>query len=83
MRNTGIHYPKFVLQAPGKVDHSSLKSLEIYYAPMPLIVPNFIALGQTMYTRKALQIFTLQYFGAPMGLLAATQHQLRYDWMAK
>jgi len=35
---------------------------------MPLIMPNFIALGQTMYEKSVTIFYTLQYFGAPGGL---------------
>ena len=49
-----------------KLDQSSLKSLEICYAPMPLIVPNFVALGQTMNEKSvAIFFYIIQYFGAP------------------
>jgi len=34
------------------------------YAQMPLIMPNFIALGQTMYEKSVTIFYTLQYFGA-------------------
>ena len=33
-------------------------------------MPNFIALGQTMYEKKRYNVYTLQYFGAPGGLPA-------------
>jgi len=40
----------------------------ICYAQMPLTVPNFIALGQTMYEKSVTKFFyTLQYFGALAG----------------
>jgi len=45
-----IRCRKFVLS--GKVDQRSPKSLKICYAPMPAIVPNFIALGQTVYEKS-------------------------------
>jgi len=33
---------------------------------MSLIVPNFIVIGQIIYTRKALDFFyTIQYYGTP------------------
>jgi len=51
-----------------KVDQNSPKFLEICYVPIPLIVPNFIVLGQTMNEKSATKIFyALQYFGAPRG----------------
>jgi len=55
--------------AAEKVDQSSPKSPKICYAPLPLIVPNFIALGQTVYEKKKRYkaFYTLQYFGAPGG----------------
>ena len=40
----------------------------ICYAQMPLIVPNFILLSQTMYEKSVTIFFyTLQYFGDPGG----------------
>ena len=41
-----------------KVDQSSPNSLTICYAPMPLIVPNFLALGQTTYEKSVTIFFT-------------------------
>jgi len=53
-----------------KVDQNSPKFLEICYVPIPLIVPNFIVLGQTMNEKSATNFFyALQYFGAPRGPL--------------
>jgi len=37
----------------------------------PLTVPNFIALGQTMYEKSVTNFYTLQYFGAPGGTSCA------------
>jgi len=37
-----------------------------YYAQMPLIVPHFIALGQTMYEKSVKNFYTLQYFDVPV-----------------
>jgi len=34
-----------------KLDYSSPKSLKTCYGPMPVIVSNFIVLGQTMYEK--------------------------------
>ena len=39
----------------------------ICYTQMPIIMPNFIALGQTMYEKSVTIFYTLQYFGAPGG----------------
>ena len=36
---------------------------------MPVIVPNFIALGQTMYEKSVTIFYTLQYFGTSGGPL--------------
>ena len=70
-----LRYPMSKIFAPGKVDHSLSNSLNTCYAPMPLIMSNFIALGRT----KALQNFLHpQYFGAP-GALYAKVHQF---WQA-
>jgi len=45
---------------------------------MPLTVPNFIVLGQTIYAEKSVTIFfyTLQYFGAPEGPLSQSYTNL-------
>ena len=56
---------KFVL--PVKVDKCSPKSHITCYAPMPVLVPNFIALDQTMYQKIVTIFYTHQYFGAPEG----------------
>jgi len=70
-----LRYPMSKIFAPGKVDHSLSNSLNTCYAPMPLIMSNFIALGRT----KALQNFLHpQYFGAP-GALYVKVHQF---WQA-
>jgi len=60
-------------------------------ALIPLIVPNFIALGQKRCTRKAFQFFkTLKYFGAPGGsprrkftILGSDVQQCPFDQPAK
>jgi len=48
-----------------KVDQSSPKSLKTCNAQMPLIMPNFIVFGQTMYDKSVTAFYTLHYFGAP------------------
>lgn len=52
----------------GPPDQSSQKSFKTCYAPMPFIVPNLIAIGQTMYEKSVIILYTLQYFGALRGL---------------
>ena len=49
-------YPLSKIWALGKVDQNSPKSLKTCYAIMPVIVQNFISLGQRCM-RKALEIF--------------------------
>jgi len=40
------------------------------YAQMPLIMPNFIMVGQMLYKKSVTKFFcTLQYFGIPGGSL--------------
>jgi len=39
------------ISAAEEMKQSSQKSLKTYQAPMPLVVQNFIALGQTMYEK--------------------------------
>ena len=60
-------YPLSKIFAPGKVDQSSTKSLNTYYAPMP----NVIALGQTVYETNVTKLFTpfsiLASQGDPLG----------------
>jgi len=53
-----------------KLDQSSLKLHKTCYGPMPAIVPNFIALGQTMYKKRVTKIYSLVNFGTsgePLG----------------
>jgi len=59
-------YPLSNICAAGKVDQSSQKSQMTCYAPMPLIVPNLIALGQTMCD-KSVTIFSPFSILAPQG----------------
>jgi len=54
---------KFVL--PEQVDHSSPTSLKICYAPLPLTVPNFIALGQMTWEKSV-----TKFFFTPWSILA-------------
>ena len=52
---------KFVLPKKLTVD-------DLIYAPMPVIVRNFIALGQTVYEKSVTNFcYTLYYFGVPEG----------------
>jgi len=46
-----------LMHVAGPPTQSSLTSLKTCYAPLNLILQNFIAFGQTLYTRKMLQIF--------------------------
>ena len=72
-------YPLSKIYAPGnvKVDQSLRKSLKTCYALMPLIVPNIIALIQTMYAKSVTnKFYILQYFGASGDLLAKAESSL-------
>jgi len=53
-----------------KLDQSSLMSLKICYTTMPLIVPNFVALGQTIYEKSVTNFFT------PFSILASQRRTL-------
>ena len=49
-----------------KLGQSSPKLQKTCYGPTPLIVPNLIAIGKTMYTKSIQNNFhILQYFGVP------------------
>ena len=63
-----VRYPQWKICAPEKVDQSPPKSLKTCYAPMPVIVPNFIAFGQSVY-EKSVTIFTPFTFWRPRGPL--------------
>jgi len=64
--------------AAGKVDWSSLKSLKICYAPMPLTVPNITDLCQTMYEKSVTICLYLSVFWCPRGPRCAEVHQSRH-----
>ena len=64
--------------AAGKVDWSSLKSLKICYAPMPLTVPNITDLYQTMYEKSVTICLYLSVFWCPRGPRCAEVHQSRH-----
>ena len=60
LKKRPARYLPWKIHALGKVGQSSPKSLKICHASMPLTVPNFITLDQTIFLH-------LQYFGAPGG----------------
>ena len=54
------------LCSPKKVDLSSSKSLKTSNTPIPVIMINFIIVGQTVYKKSVTKFFyTLHHFGAP------------------
>jgi len=57
-------YPLAKICAPEKVGQSSPESLMTCYAPMPLIVSTFIAVGQTMYEKSVTKYFTPSVFSS-------------------
>jgi len=49
---------------PGKVDQSSPNQEKTYYTPMPLTMPNFVAVGQTIYEKSVTIIHALHFLEA-------------------
>jgi len=78
-----VRYPPWKIFAPLKSTPKFTKSLKICYAPMPLIVPNFIALGQTVYGKSATICLHSSAFWRPKGTSWAKVHQFRHCCTAR
>jgi len=65
--------------APRKVDQSSPKSLKVCHTPMPLTVPNFIVLSQTVYEKALQKILHPSPFWCPRGSPRPTQQGPLYQ----
>ena len=61
-----------------KLDQSSLMSLKICYTTMPLIVPNFVALGQTIYEKSVTNFLQPSVFWHSSGEPCVKVHWSRH-----